>query len=175
MGEIVNEEVKSGIIVWLLSLVPYVLLSWGYTALIDGHARDFWIAMGALFAARLFFGIIEGLGGILVWRLYGKRVMVRKFLTILQQGNFPKRKYSHYDFGSQIAWMQGNDEFSAELQTAARDWQIMAMMTEQRGILSGMRLHSAAEAAYDIYSPKTLAPDAFPANVKQDDARSSAC
>jgi len=43
---------------------------------VGGGTKTFWTAIGVFLGARMFFGIIECFGGILVWRLYGRKVAV---------------------------------------------------------------------------------------------------
>ena len=91
-------DAGSRTIMALFAFVPYLLVSWAYMALVNGGGNQFWAAFGVLLAARLFFCIIETLGSILSWRLFGKRLMINKFLELLRANNFPKREYAHDDF-----------------------------------------------------------------------------
>ena len=92
-----NEIVLGGM-GFVFSLVPYVLVAWGYAKFTDGGQNAFWVEFGLLVAARLFFAIIEGLGGVLAWRLHGKNVAVGNFLRCLRANNFPERYFKHDDF-----------------------------------------------------------------------------
>jgi len=82
----------------LFSVIPYALVAWGYAWLIDGGAREFWGALGALVAARLFFAVIETLGSILTWRLWGRQQVIDRFLMVLRGNQFPQRKFPDDDF-----------------------------------------------------------------------------
>src|SRR6266436_4341709 len=103
-------DTKSTIIVMLLAWVPYSAVAWGYKVLTDGTAKTFWYALGTLVGVRLFFSIIEGLGGILTWRVYGKRVAVQGPLAILRANNFPKRRYKEEDFQDYLAGIADDPE-----------------------------------------------------------------
>jgi hypothetical protein len=151
-------DTKSTIIVMLLAWVPYSAVAWGYMVLTDGTAKTFWYALGTLVAARLFFSIIEGLGGILSWRIYGKRVAVQRSLAILRANNFPKRRYAEEDFQNYLAGIEDDPECPESVKKGANEIQLVLSAFERFGILLGMRMHSAAEAAFDLYSPKSEAP-----------------
>lgn len=141
----------------LFGFVPYFLVSWGYMALVDGGADQFWSAFGVLVAARLFFSFIETLGSVLSWRLYGKKLMVSKFYEFLRMNSFPKRKYAHDDFLNYLARID-DGPYPASVKTAAKEIYFVLSTFESMGILLGMRIHSATEAALDAYSPKSEAP-----------------
>jgi hypothetical protein len=151
-------DARSRIIVALFALVPYALVAWAYMALTNGNANDFWRAFGVLFAVRVFFSIIETLGGVLAWHLYSKRVVVGKHVEFLRAHGFPKRKYSHDDFLAYLVRIEDDPEQPASLRAAAREMHSMLATCEGMGILLGMRMHSASEAALEIYSPKAQAP-----------------
>lgn len=157
-----GQWVRTGIILALFSVVPYAIVSWIYMKLTDGGMREFWIAMGLLFLARLFFSLIEWLGTTLMWRLYGKRESACQYLALMREQNFPQRRYRHYDFSSQLAVIEEDgSEFPLSVQRIATEWRCALLAAERSGILPGMRAHAAIEAAYDLYSPKALAPE-FP-------------
>lgn len=149
-------DTRSRIVMSLFAFVPYLLVSWAYTALVDGDAGDFGIAFALLVGARLFFSLIETLGSVISWRLYGKSFMVNKFLELLRANNFPKREYSHDDFLSYLSRIQ-DGPYAASLKGSAREIYFLLSTFESIGILLGARMHSATEAALDEYSPKSEA------------------
>jgi hypothetical protein len=69
------------------------LVAWGYSALVGSGLEGFGVALAALIAARLFFAAIEGLSGMLKWRLFARRFMVDKFLCWLRANKLPPRYY----------------------------------------------------------------------------------
>jgi hypothetical protein len=150
-------DTRSRIIISLFAFVPYLLVSWGYMALVDGGASQFWSAFGVLVAARLFFSVIETLGSVLSWRLYGKKLMVNKFHEFLRANNFPKRTYAHDDFLNYLARIE-DGPFPPSVKASAKEIYFLLSTFESMGILLGMRMHSATEAALDAYSPKSEAP-----------------
>jgi hypothetical protein len=77
-GMNMNEQIST-FIVFGISLIPYAALSWGYSAFTDGGWPGFWRGFGVLIAVRAFFSLVEGIGGIPVWRLYGRTVAVFPF------------------------------------------------------------------------------------------------
>lgn len=151
-------DTRSRVIVALFAFVPYALVAWGYMALTNGAAKDFWAALGVLVGVRIFFSIIETLGGVLTWHLYSKRLVIGKNLEFLRANGFPKRKYSHDDFLSYLVRIEDDPEQPTALRTAAREMHSVLGSCENMGILLGMRMHCAAEAALEIYSPKAEVP-----------------
>ena len=145
------------IIMSLFAWVPYVLVSWGYSKLTHD---SFWLALGVLLVIRIFFSIIETLGSVLTWRLYGRAKMVEINLSTLRNNNFPKRQYAHDDFGSYLSRIENDYEknYPEQLKAVARQWDQTLVQSESFGILLGMRMHAAAEEALNIYSPKAEAP-----------------
>lgn len=154
-------NVKPQLIAFGFSLVPYLLVSWGYTELTDGDTKTFWIALGTLFGFRLFFSIIETFGGILTWRLYGKKFMVERALEVFRSNKFPMREYRHDELGNYLARIEDNDEVSPSVKRAAKDIETMLTIFENQGILVSARMYSATEIALDLYSPKSLVKE-FP-------------
>jgi hypothetical protein len=140
-------------------MVPYLLVSWGYTELTNGDPKTFWTALGVLFGARIFFGIIETLGSILSWRLYGKKFMVRQMFEILQANKFPKRFYSHDDILNYLARIEDSEEMSPSMKSAAKQLEFLLATFENLGILAGARMYAATEAALETYSPRSAAKE----------------
>jgi hypothetical protein len=144
-------------IIALFSFVPYLLVSWAYMALANGGSKQFWGAFGVLIVIRLFFSVIETLGSTLSWHLYGKKLMVDKFLGLLQENNFPKREYQHDDFLGYMARIE-DGPYANSVKTSAKEIYLLLSTYESMGSLLGMRMHAASEAALEIYSPKAEAP-----------------
>lgn len=151
-------DTRSRIIMSLFAFVPYLLVSWAYMAVVNGDSGDFWKALGLLVAVRFFFSVIETLGTVISWRLYGKRFMVNKFVELLRANNFPKRKYAHDDFLNYLARIEDDPSCPATVKASAKEIYFLLSTFESMGILLGMRMHSASDAALDVYSPKAEAP-----------------
>lgn len=151
-------DTRAHIIMGLFTFIPYFIVSWAYMALVDGRAGQFWSAFGVLVAVRLFFSIIETLGSILSWRLYGRKFMVSKFLGFLRVNNFPKREYAHDDFSNYLARIE-EGPYTASVKASAKEIYFILSTFESMGILLGMRMHSASDVALDAYSPRSEAPD----------------
>ena len=151
-------DTRSRIVMSLFAFVPYLIVSWAYMALVSGDSSDFWKALGVLVAVRFFFSVIETLGTVISWRLYGKRVMVNKFVEFLRANNFPKRKYAHDDFLNYLARFEDEPSCPASVKASAKEIYFLLSTFESMGILLGMRMHSASDAALDVYSPKSEAP-----------------
>ncbi len=141
-------------IMLVFAWIPYALLSWCYAQIMDG---DFWKVLGVLIAARLFFSVIETIGSIFSWRLYGKKKVVQLNLNTLQFNNFPKRELEHDDFSNYLARIETSDDYSVQLKAVAKNWEQSLTFFEHTGILIGMRMHAAADEALNIYSSKKIA------------------
>lgn len=141
------------IIVATFSFIPYLLVSWGYMVLVNGGSRQLWGALGVLIAIRLFFSLIETLGSILYWRLYGKTLTVNKFLELLQTNNYPKREYQQDDVLAYLHRIQ-EGPYADPIKRSAREMYFLLSTFESMGILLGMRTYDAAEVALGLYSSK---------------------
>jgi len=157
-------DARSRIITALLAFVPYLLVSWGYMALVNGNSKDFWAALGVLVGVRFFFSIIETLGSILAWRLHGRTLMIKKHLEFLRAHKFPPRKYAHDGVLAYLSRIEDEPEYSAALRATAREMRSVLELCDDIGILVGMRMISSAEAALEQYSPRSSAP-VFGANA----------
>ena len=151
-------DTRSRWVLTLFSFIPYVAAAWAYTEWAHGDNRELWRAFFVLLAARLFFSVVETMGSVLYWHAYGKRITVQRNLQMLRQSNFPKREYAHDDFLAYLSRIESESRYDANLRTAAKQWYFMLATWEQMGILLGMRMHAATDAALDIYSPKSEAP-----------------
>ena|SRR5665647_1041225 len=151
-------DTRSRIILALFAFVPYMLVSWAYMTLSEGNTRDFWGAFGVLIGARFFFGVIETIGSVISWRLYGKKLTMDKFLLILRTNNFPKREYAHDDFLCYLARIDDGPQYPTSIKTAAKEIYSLLLTYESIGILPGARMHAASDAALDVFSPKSEAP-----------------
>jgi len=152
-----NNE-KSAIITSGFTITLYFLIAWGYAAFVGGGVKVFLIGLGVLLGARLFFGLLEMIGGIIAWRCYGKRILVEKCLGMLRANRFPQRYYAHDDFCNYLARVEDDDDTSASLKRAAGEWYRMLGIIEESGTLRGARAHKATEIALEIYSPRANAP-----------------
>lgn len=151
------KDARTNTTIALFSFVPYLLVSWSYMELVDGGLTQFWGAIGALIAIRLFFSVIETLGSIFSWSLYGKKLMIGKFLVLLKTNKFPKREYQHDDFLAYLARIEAGP-YADSIKTSAKEIYFFLSTFESMGILLGMRMHGASEAALEAYSPKADAP-----------------
>ena len=141
----------------IFSVIPYLLVAWGYKELTNGDTKTFWIALGVLLGSRLFFFIIERLGDILSWRLYRRKIVVDNALTFLKANGFPPRKDPDDDFLGYLGSIQRDPECAASLRKSAFDLEKILAAIEQIGILVGARTWDAWDAALNIYAPKSHA------------------
>lgn len=148
-------ETRTQFIMALFAWIPYALVAWGYTKLSHG---SYFSTLGILVAMRLFFSIIESVGSILSWRLYGKKKAIERNLTLLRSNKFPKRQYAHDNFLQYLVRIEQDESCPLQIKSAAKQWEQALALFEDSGILLGMRMYSAADEALNIYSPKDEAP-----------------
>ena len=153
------KDLKSPAIVLAFSLLPYAALTWAYVALTGGGMHEFWKALGFLLGVRLFFSVIETMGGILQWRFYGMRTTVQEYVELLRANSFPAREYAHDDLRNYLARIEDGVEYSQAIRGAAKEISSARKLAQSMGILLGMRMESAWNAALDIHSPRDKAPD----------------
>ncbi len=151
-----TEGEKTRTISSLYGVVMYALAAWIIAKLLTD--APYWKVLGALVVARTAFSVLEGLGGILMWRTYGRRQMVGRFYSVLQGQGFPKRYREGDDFLSYLARVDDDKTLSPEVRQAAKQFYAALGAVEETGILAGMRVHAASELALERYSPKAEAP-----------------
>jgi hypothetical protein len=142
----------------LVGLVIYVAVAWAVAEWTDGGQKTFWIALGIILAARLFFGVVEGVSSYIYWRLRGKQSAIDGFLRSLRGHDFPRRYYDHDDFLGYLCRVRDDPAVPPETKWEARAMEAMLAMFENAGILSGVRWHAASEIAFEAYSPRSQAP-----------------
>jgi hypothetical protein len=145
-----DQSASSGILL-ALSLIPYAAVSWAYAAFVDGGWPDFWKCFGLLSVVRVFFSVIEGMGGILVWRIYGRRVAVAHWLKYFRENKFPPKEYASDDFGNYRARLMSVYKRPVDVPFLASEIDSWLASCEQRGILLGMRMNAAVEEAFRRY------------------------
>src|SRR5690348_10345218 len=94
-------------------------------SLVDGGRHEFLLAFGVLLVVRTFFGVIEWAGGILIWRLHGRRAMTDRLLAILRAGSFPRRKYQHDKIANYLCRITDDLSLSPALREAAKQFDFM--------------------------------------------------
>lgn len=145
---------KSGFIIAAFSFIPYLLVSWGYMEIENGGSREFWSCFLVLLGVRAFFSVIETLGSVLMWRLYGRRLTISKLLEFLRSNQFPAREQDDTDFLHYIDRLADAHGPLTELKATAKEMRAVVVGYETMGILAGMRMHAASDAALDLYSPR---------------------
>jgi hypothetical protein len=135
-----------------LSVAVYLVVAWIGAKLFD---LQLWTVFVGLIVARAFFGLIEGAATFLNWRFAGRKSAVQGFLEVLRANNFPPRENEHDDFLGYLARLDSDYQPKPDYKRAAKELYTFLASTETRGILAGMRVHAASDAALDIYSPKS--------------------
>jgi hypothetical protein len=149
-----RSQKRSQAIAGLVSLVVYVAVAWAGARLFE---VKLWQALGVLLGWRAFFGVVESTAAFLNWRLFAKRATVKGFLEVLQSNKFPSRFNQSSDFLGYLSEIQ-TGEYSEQLKGAAREFEKVLGAIESQGIIAGMRVHAASEAALEAYSPAASVP-----------------
>jgi hypothetical protein len=149
-------QVKSSAVALVFSAIVYSGVAWACARFLD---ESFARVLGLLIAARTFFGIVEGIAGVLYWRMYGKRLLTQQFVEALREGNFPPRYIRWQRFRDYLGRVEDDEKCSRETRRAATEFYKALANIENTGILAGMRAHAATEAALELYSPKAKAPN----------------
>jgi len=76
----------------------------------------------------------------------------------LQANQFPRRYYERDDFLNYLARVEEDNALSQDVKYQAKIMYALLSMTEDVGIMSGARMHSATEIALEMYSPRKMAP-----------------
>jgi hypothetical protein len=79
---------------------------------------------------------------------------VQGFLAVLRANDFPPRENPHDDFLGYLARLDSDYQPKPDYQRAAKELYTLLASTEAQGIIAGMRMHAASDAALDLYSPK---------------------
>jgi hypothetical protein len=140
----------------LIAFIPYLIIAWGYSKF--EPQTSMWLALGVLLGLRAVFGVIEFFGGVLAWRLYGRRKAIKGFLNVLEQNAFPRvREYGHDGVGSYLSRIVDDDDAAPKLRQVARELDGVRDRWDDFGMMAGWRMHSASEAALDIHAPRSTA------------------
>lgn len=77
---------KARFIAGLMSLAVYVAIAWPISGLLG---ESVWSVLGWLIAIRAFFGLVEGLAGILNWRLFARERAVAAYILLSARQQIP--------------------------------------------------------------------------------------
>src|SRR5438067_3558551 len=97
------------VLLFFFWVLPYPLISWGYTRFTDGDWKTFWTCFAVVVGVRIFFALIEGLGNLLSWALFRKQFVVQKIVQDFKRFNFPKREDQDEDWLSYLTRIQENE------------------------------------------------------------------
>jgi hypothetical protein len=135
-----------------IAFVPYLLLAWAACKLLND--TEFWEALGWLLGLRLFFGVVETIGGILAWRVYGRRVSSGIFAQALREGKFPQRYDIYADADEYFDQVVADQSQPVDMRVAAGAFIGSMKAYRSVGLLFGLRIGGAWEAALELHSPK---------------------
>jgi hypothetical protein len=71
-----------------LALSPYAIVAWGMSYL---TTLTIWQVVGGLVVVRLLYAILDSLGVVLSWWLYGRRTKAKTIAKYLRDNEFPSR------------------------------------------------------------------------------------
>ena len=146
-------------IVAITSLASYSALAAAYAALVDGGVKAFGLALGVFVTVRLLFGLVEGCGRWLAWRLHDRNLIIGRYVRILRSQQFPRKRYSHDDFLTYLSRIQNEESYPESMRALAIELEFELTVFEEAGIVRGARMHAASDAALEIYSPSAEAPE----------------
>lgn len=144
---------QEALILWGFSMLPYLAIAWFAANFIEEKPEEIWKMLGLLLGARFFFSLIEWLGSVLSWRMYGKKATAQKYQAFLSSKKFPARE-GNEDLDSYLYRILFVDESPAPLRENAWILSTELQAANANGLMAGLRLNSAANAALDAYSPK---------------------
>lgn len=134
-----------------IASVPYALLAWAASKVFD---VGFWEALGWLVALRTAFGVIELLGAVLAWRLYSRKVSIRICTEAMKTNKFPPR-YRYMDESEDyFARVIEDDTQPQETKIGAATFLGSIKAIRLSGMIRGMRVASAWDAALEAHSPR---------------------
>lgn len=168
-----KQQMKTGLVTTLVSSVFYGGIAWGVTKLIDGGRKEFFWTLGILVAIRWAYAFLEFVVGVIVWRIYGRRNMVTNFVTIMRDGNLPRRVYCNdhiTNYFSRIIEPGISDykarEITPDIQKIASDmYNVLNTVRDEHGMMAEMRTCDAMERALAIHSPEENSPQLVSAYV----------
>lgn len=152
-----HRDFKTKLIGNLIASAPYLLVIWAVAALVP--AVSFWEALVLLVGARFMIGLVETLGLILSWQVYGREKAVMDFVAVLHHNKFPGRYDKGDDFLNYLARIESDDTLDPHVRHSAREMGSLLGMYESVGALQGARMHNVSELALEAYSPRANAPD----------------
>jgi hypothetical protein len=148
---------KHDLIISAFTLLPYLLVAWIFAVMTDGKTSTFWKALLILILLRTFFAVIDTLGKVLRWRLWGRKLLVAHALNWLTSRQFPQRKYADDNMGNYLARIEQDPEQPLALRMAVAELERMFLVYEEFGILVGARFHEAYRVAFEQYAPPSRA------------------
>lgn len=141
----------------LIATAPYLFVIWGVMALVP--SVSFWEALVLLIGGRFAIGLVETLGLVLSWSVYGREKAVMDFVAVLHHNRFPGRYCKGEDFQNYLARIENDDSLDPEVRHSAREMGSLLGMYDSVGFLQGARMHNVSERALEAYSPRATAPD----------------
>lgn len=163
-----NEKLtmKAGWVSILVGAALYCVISWVLSAWMDGGAKEFLWILIAMIGLRIAYEFVDFVGGVIVWRVYGRRKAVAHFLEIMQKANLPMRCYCHDRIDDYLHRIESEDfhgyrtgEIKAEAKkTAAELNHLLMTVSDQHGAIAEARTWDAMGRALKIHSPDDMCP-----------------
>jgi len=132
------------------------LVAYGIVKVVPTYQFGFWPVLGAIVAARLCFGLLDVIGGVISWHMVGRRVAVANWLARLRANQFPPREYANDDASTFFMRIHENNRLPEVMRFTAREAEVLLESSASQGRFVEARMNAAADAALEAYSPAGL-------------------
>jgi len=143
---------RDWLVTTLIVALPDVALAWLYMKLVDGHAGDFWLALGVMYGVQTFFSIKNVLAGTLVFRLYGKRRFIAIAHDFFRQSNFPSPEPNE-NAHTYLLRISDAEDLPLVARKAAIAELARMRQVESQGFFVALRTGAAYDAAVSSFRP----------------------
>ena len=130
-----------------IASAPYLLIVAVVVVLVP--SLSFWKALVLLIGIRFMIGLVETLGLVLSWGIYGREKAVIDFVALLHHNKFPGRYCKSDDFLNYLARIEDDETLEPEVRHSAREMGSLLGMYESVGMLQGARMHNVSERALE--------------------------
>ncbi len=163
-----RRELIAGLISLLVYSVFYAGIAWALTSILDGGWATFFWTIGILIGIRCAYALIELIVGIIVWRIYQRKIAIANNVEWMRYHELPMRAYSTDDarkyFGRIIDFDPWKRDYSAKVITPELQRLVKEInryhenVRYEHGALAELRDQDALNRALDVYSPKDNSP-----------------
>ena len=152
-----HRDFKTQFVGNLIASAPYLLVVWGVAAMFP--SVSFFKALVLVVGVRFMIGLVETLGLVFSWQVYGREKAVMDFVAVLHHNKFPGRYDKNGDFLHYLASIDNDETLDPDVRQSAREMGSLLRMYENIGLLQGARMRNVSELALEAYSPRANAPE----------------